>query len=348
MTEGRRPPRARPPATCTGLAGAGRHRRAVPRRARARRGCTPHGIPQPDRRRGRRAARRPSRRSRRRGRTGTGGGTTGHARPLPRGAGQVGGGRAARRPGLGGRRTARRRTAPWCARRTTPSPWPRPAPSPTATSSVRSCSSSIRSTRCATRSPTAGPPARSTAWRSCCGPRRCRSGSSPTGAGGRSSAPGRRRWSRPGSSTRRPGSRSRPRATRSSSCCRADGWSRGGPEDRLHGDVRHSVAAAEEITEALGVQVRRAVELLVQALSEAALDARDRGEPDPLPAEPVAGLRGGRDGDDAGGVPAVRRGTRPAPAGPAVRRGLRHQRRARRPRRPGAARRAARRWTPRT
>jgi methylase of polypeptide subunit release factors len=58
----------------------------------------------------------------------------------------------------------------------------------------------------------------------------------------------------------------------------------GRAEDRLTELFKASVAAAEEITEALGVQVRRAVELLVQALSEAALDARDRGEPDPLPA----------------------------------------------------------------
>jgi methylase of polypeptide subunit release factors len=58
----------------------------------------------------------------------------------------------------------------------------------------------------------------------------------------------------------------------------------GRAEDRLTEMFKDSVAAAEEITEALGVQVRRAVELLVQALSEAALDARDRGEPDPLPA----------------------------------------------------------------
>jgi hypothetical protein len=58
----------------------------------------------------------------------------------------------------------------------------------------------------------------------------------------------------------------------------------GKPEDRLTELFRESVTAAEEITEALGVQVRRAVELLVQALSEAALDARRRGEPDPLPA----------------------------------------------------------------
>lgn len=60
----------------------------------------------------------------------------------------------------------------------------------------------------------------------------------------------------------------------------------GRPEDRLTLMFKESVAAAEEITEALGVQVRRAVELLVQALSEAALDARDRGEPDPLPPPP--------------------------------------------------------------
>jgi hypothetical protein len=57
----------------------------------------------------------------------------------------------------------------------------------------------------------------------------------------------------------------------------------GKAEDRLTELFRESVTAAEEITEALGVQVRRAVELLVQALSEAALDARRRGEPDPLP-----------------------------------------------------------------
>ena len=44
-----------------------------------------------------------------------------------------------------------------------------------------------------------------------------------------------------------------------------------------------SVAAAEEITEALGTQIRRAVELLVQAMSEAAIETRHRGEPDPLP-----------------------------------------------------------------
>lgn len=53
----------------------------------------------------------------------------------------------------------------------------------------------------------------------------------------------------------------------------------GKPEDRLTELFGESVAAAEEITEALGTQVRRAVELLVQALSEAALDVK----PDPLP-----------------------------------------------------------------
>jgi len=57
----------------------------------------------------------------------------------------------------------------------------------------------------------------------------------------------------------------------------------GKPEDRLTELFGESVAAAEEVTEALGVQVRRAVELLVQALSEAALDAKRRNEPDPLP-----------------------------------------------------------------
>jgi type I restriction-modification system DNA methylase subunit len=55
----------------------------------------------------------------------------------------------------------------------------------------------------------------------------------------------------------------------------------GKPADRLTELFRESVAAAEEITEALGTQVRRAVELLVQALSEAALGT----VPDPLPAK---------------------------------------------------------------
>ncbi|WP_411074221.1 Eco57I restriction-modification methylase domain-containing protein [Streptomyces sp. cmx-4-7] len=59
----------------------------------------------------------------------------------------------------------------------------------------------------------------------------------------------------------------------------------GKPEDRLTELFGESVAAAEEITEALGTQVRRAVELLVQALSEAALEAVRHGETDPLPAK---------------------------------------------------------------
>ncbi|MDR0594487.1 MAG: hypothetical protein LBG60_14800 [Bifidobacteriaceae bacterium] len=57
----------------------------------------------------------------------------------------------------------------------------------------------------------------------------------------------------------------------------------GRTEDRLPALFAQSVLAAEEITEALGTQIRRAVELVVSAFSEAARDARDRGEPDPLP-----------------------------------------------------------------
>lgn len=57
----------------------------------------------------------------------------------------------------------------------------------------------------------------------------------------------------------------------------------GRPEDRLPALFRESVAAAEEITEALGVQVRQAVELVVQAFSEVAAEAKRRGEPSPLP-----------------------------------------------------------------
>ena len=105
----------------------------------------------------------------------------------------------------------------------------------------------------------------------------------------------------------------------------------GDPEERLPELFGESVAAAEEITEALGAQVRRAVELLVQAFSEAAAGrARDAASRTRCRPTRRRGLRGGRHGDDAGGVPALRRGARPAAAEPAVRHGLRHQRRARR------------------
>ncbi|MCP2298536.1 Methyltransferase domain-containing protein [Nocardia amikacinitolerans] len=58
----------------------------------------------------------------------------------------------------------------------------------------------------------------------------------------------------------------------------------GKAEDRLTELFGESVAAAEEITEALGVQVRQAVELLVQAMSESALhDMFHNNMPDPLP-----------------------------------------------------------------
>ncbi|GLW08701.1 hypothetical protein Misp01_38310 [Microtetraspora sp. NBRC 13810] len=57
--------------------------------------------------------------------------------------------------------------------------------------------------------------------------------------------------------------------------------------DRLPALFTESVTAAEAITEALGTQVRRAVELLVQAFSESAIDARRRGRLDPLPDDPA-------------------------------------------------------------
>ncbi|ODQ83645.1 type II restriction endonuclease subunit M [Dietzia alimentaria] len=57
----------------------------------------------------------------------------------------------------------------------------------------------------------------------------------------------------------------------------------GKPEDRLPRLFAASVDAAEKVTDALGSQVRRAVELVVAACSEASANAVDRGEPDPLP-----------------------------------------------------------------
>lgn len=60
----------------------------------------------------------------------------------------------------------------------------------------------------------------------------------------------------------------------------------GDPNDRLPELFNDSVAAAEEITETLGSQVRRAVELLIASFSESAADAQRRGLPNPLPEHP--------------------------------------------------------------
>ncbi|WP_404286131.1 Eco57I restriction-modification methylase domain-containing protein [Glutamicibacter arilaitensis] len=54
-------------------------------------------------------------------------------------------------------------------------------------------------------------------------------------------------------------------------------------EERLPALFEESIAAAEEITEALGAQVRRAVELLIQSFSESDAEARSRGLDSPLP-----------------------------------------------------------------
>ncbi|WP_435198251.1 Eco57I restriction-modification methylase domain-containing protein [Janibacter sp. GS2] len=57
----------------------------------------------------------------------------------------------------------------------------------------------------------------------------------------------------------------------------------GDPKDRLPALFIESIAAAEEITDSLGVQVRRAVELIVSEFSRASTTARSVREPDPLP-----------------------------------------------------------------
>ncbi|WP_174843133.1 DNA methyltransferase [Cryobacterium sp. TMT1-62] len=57
----------------------------------------------------------------------------------------------------------------------------------------------------------------------------------------------------------------------------------GAPEKRLPRLFEASVASAEAITEALGDQVRRAVELVLQAMSESHLRALANGEESPLP-----------------------------------------------------------------
>jgi hypothetical protein len=57
----------------------------------------------------------------------------------------------------------------------------------------------------------------------------------------------------------------------------------GDPAERLPILFKDSVAEAEEITEALGAQVRQAVELLIQSFAESAAESQRHGLPDPLP-----------------------------------------------------------------
>lgn len=66
----------------------------------------------------------------------------------------------------------------------------------------------------------------------------------------------------------------------------------GAPEKRLPMVFAKSVASAEEITEALGDQVRRAVELVLQSMSDTHLRALAQGEPSPLPEDPKAAYEG--------------------------------------------------------
>ncbi len=66
----------------------------------------------------------------------------------------------------------------------------------------------------------------------------------------------------------------------------------GAPEKQLPAVFAKSVASAEEITEALGDQVRRAVELVLQSMSDTHLRALAQGEPSPLPEDPKAAYEG--------------------------------------------------------
>lgn len=66
----------------------------------------------------------------------------------------------------------------------------------------------------------------------------------------------------------------------------------GVPEKRLPLVFEKSVASAEEITEALGDQVRRAVELVLQSMSDTHLRALAQDEPSPLPEDPKAVYEG--------------------------------------------------------
>jgi hypothetical protein len=129
------------------------------------------------------------------------------------------------------------------------------------------------------------------------------------------SAPRRIAWLRQASLTHSPGWRNPGPGTRSSRLTDRQYIIGGDPNERLPVLFEESVAAAEEITEALGAQVRRAVELLIQSFSESAADAKT-----PRPARPACQpgrttLRGSRHCDDADGVPALRRRARAASLG---------------------------------
>ncbi|MDR1355304.1 MAG: SAM-dependent DNA methyltransferase [Propionibacteriaceae bacterium] len=62
----------------------------------------------------------------------------------------------------------------------------------------------------------------------------------------------------------------------------------GDPDELLPELFKASETEAEETTEALGAQVRSAVELLIQAFAEAAVEAKRRGQGDSLPDDPHA------------------------------------------------------------
>ncbi|WP_394554610.1 Eco57I restriction-modification methylase domain-containing protein [Agromyces sp. MMS24-JH15] len=66
----------------------------------------------------------------------------------------------------------------------------------------------------------------------------------------------------------------------------------GQPERRLPLLFAESVASAEQITEALGDQVRRAVELVLQSMSDTHLRALAQGDTSPLPDDPKAVYEG--------------------------------------------------------
>lgn len=66
----------------------------------------------------------------------------------------------------------------------------------------------------------------------------------------------------------------------------------GDQKKRLPLIFERSVASAEEITEALGDQVRRAVELVLQSMSDTHLRALAQGESSPLPEDPKAVYEG--------------------------------------------------------
>ena len=127
------------------------------------------------------------------------------------------------------------------------------------------------------------------------------------------------RGRRPGSSpgTPRSGWKSRSRSERFRSLLGLRRFFGVAEKDTLEAMLAESATNQQDVTDQLGYQVRKAVEVLIRSLDRA---DQDHGRALLLQGLAGAAVRGGADGDDAAGVPLLGRGEGAAAAGrPALR-----------------------------